>query len=302
MGVSRSSPSLPDVLPALHCPAGGSKCGGAAWGRFLASGPNLGTTRTRGQGAGDSLHHELCVMGGAGAAVWPGGAVQPQREGSQDGGPQSAKPGQQAHSIFYTPVSSCQKGFYKGILIWGVFMITVLHAETHTVHKCLLHPIHSQSIGPLGRCFLSVEMSVCVSVCPCVRLSVCSLLRYSLNLILLALPKIGCFRDLESLGKSSGMKWSQVWTFWLKNGFKLSQRKKFFLRIFFICSLLRYCSNVFLPPLPKVGCPKMLAIRNSWEKYWKEVVLGLTIFSQKWSKIAAADKFFTFFFVFLHSI
>ena len=29
-----------------------------------------------------------------------------------------------------------------------------------------------------------------------------------------------------------------------------------------VCSLLRYCLNVFLPPLPKVGCPKFLEIQN----------------------------------------
>ena len=34
----------------------------------------------------------------------------------------------------------------------------------------------------------------------------------------------------------------------------------------FICSLLRYCLNVFLPPLPEVGCPKILEMRNPWGK------------------------------------
>ena len=29
-----------------------------------------------------------------------------------------------------------------------------------------------------------------------------------------------------------------------------------------VCSLLRYCLNVFLPPLPEVGCPIFLEIRN----------------------------------------
>ena len=31
-------------------------------------------------------------------------------------------------------------------------------------------------------------------------------------------------------------------------------------------SLLRYCLNVFLPPLPKVGCPIFLEIQNPWGK------------------------------------
>ena len=33
-----------------------------------------------------------------------------------------------------------------------------------------------------------------------------------------------------------------------------------------VCSLLRYSLNVFLPPLPKVGCPKLLEIWNPWGK------------------------------------
>ena len=33
-----------------------------------------------------------------------------------------------------------------------------------------------------------------------------------------------------------------------------------------LCSLLRYRLNVFLPPLPEVGCPIFLEIRNPWGK------------------------------------
>ena len=33
-----------------------------------------------------------------------------------------------------------------------------------------------------------------------------------------------------------------------------------------VCSLLRYRLNVFLPPLPEVGCPIFLQIRNPWGK------------------------------------
>ena len=33
-----------------------------------------------------------------------------------------------------------------------------------------------------------------------------------------------------------------------------------------VCSLLRYCLNVFLPPLPEVGCPTFLEIQNPWGK------------------------------------
>ena len=33
-----------------------------------------------------------------------------------------------------------------------------------------------------------------------------------------------------------------------------------------VCSLLRYCLNVFMPPLTKVGCPIFLEIWNPWGK------------------------------------
>ena len=36
------------------------------------------------------------------------------------------------------------------------------------------------------------------------------------------------FRDMESLGKSAGKKWSQNWTFLLESGLKLPRNKKFF--------------------------------------------------------------------------
>ena len=58
-----------------------------------------------------------------------------------------------------------------------------------------------------------------------------------------------------------------------------------------VCSLLRYRLNVFLPPLPKVGCPKLLEIQNHWGKYRKEEVSDLKICTNKGCKIAAQKKF-----------
>ena len=72
------------------------------------------------------------------------------------------------------------------------------------------------------------------------------------------------FRDSESLGKSNGKKWSQVWTFLFENCLKSPQKKKVFFSSLF--SLLRYSLTVFLPPLPEVGCPIFLEIRNPWGK------------------------------------
>ena len=36
-----------------------------------------------------------------------------------------------------------------------------------------------------------------------------------------------------------------------------------------VCSLLRYHLKIFLPPLPEVGCPIFLEIRNPWRKVMK---------------------------------
>ena len=72
--------------------------------------------------------------------------------------------------------------------------------------QCYLHFLsvrHFQSIGPLGRCFLQVDFSICASVCLFVCLCVCSLLRYGLNVFLPPLPKVGCpkFQRFGILGE-----------------------------------------------------------------------------------------------------
>ena len=97
------------------------------------------------------------------------------------------------------------------------------------------------------------------------------------------------FRDSESLGKSNGKKWSQIWTFLFENCLKSSRKKKFF---FFFFSVLRYCLTVFLLPLPEVGCPIFLEIRNPWGKVMERSGLTFEHFVWKWSKIAAQKKVF----------
>ena len=72
-------------------------------------------------------------------------------------------------------------------------------------------------------------------------------------------PMSKLFKFLESLGKNNEKKWSQILKLLLTKGVKSPWRKKFFLQIFFICSLRL---NVFLPPLPKVKCPNILDFRN----------------------------------------
>ena len=113
--------------------------------------------------------------------------------------------------------------------------------------------------------------SICPYVCPSVRLSV----RLSVCLFTFEVPFNGLFapssrsrmsnifRDSESLGKSNGKKWSQIWNFFFENCQKSPRKKKFFFLTFFT---LRYRLMVFLPPLPEVGCPIFLEIWNPWGK------------------------------------
>ena len=68
------------------------------------------------------------------------------------------------------------------------------------------------------------------------------------------------------------------WTHW-QNGYKcrfskhrpsgpmlsISRNVRLSVHVFVrlsVCSVLRYCLNVFLPPLPEVGCPIFLEIQN----------------------------------------
>ena len=110
---------------------------------------------------------------------------------------------------------------------------------------------------------LSISWHVRVFVCLFVCLSVT--LSHSLEQsFCYHFPKsnVQTFWYSESLGKSNGKEWSQIWLFLLIKGLKWPPQKKFF-DGFFICS---FCLNVFLSPLSKVKCPNFLDIRNSWEK------------------------------------
>ena len=111
-------------------------------------------------------------------------------------------------------------------------------------------------------------MSVCLSVRLSVRLAVC-LFTFEAPFNTLFAPTSrsqmsNIFRDSESLGKSNKKKWSQIWTFLFENCLKSPRKKKLFSSSLF--SLLRYRLKVFLPPLPEVGCPIFLEIRNPWGK------------------------------------
>ena len=77
---------------------------------------------------------------------------------------------------------------------------------------------------------ISRNIRLCVRVSVCL-LSVCSLLRYHLTVVLPPLPEVGYqifFRDSESLGKINGKKGSNIWTFLFGSGLKSPRKKKVF--------------------------------------------------------------------------
>ena len=76
------------------------------------------------------------------------------------------------------------------------------------------------------------------------------------------------FRDSVSLGKSNGKEWSQIWTFLFENCLKLPRKKKFFFSLFLVFFGFWSFLTVFLTPLPEVGCPISLEIRNPWSNIW----------------------------------
>ena len=102
-------------------------------------------------------------------------------------------------------------------------------------------------------------------------------------------------RDSESLGKSNGKKWSQIWTFLFENGLESPRKKKFFSSLFLVFFGFRSFLTVLLPPLPEVGCLIFLEIRNPWGKVMERSGLTCEHFLWKWSKITAQKKSFFFF-------
>ena len=67
-----------------------------------------------------------------------------------------------------------------------------------------------------------------------------------------------------------------------------------------VCSLLRNCLNVFMPPLPKIGCPKLLEIRNPWGKENEISGLRCEHFCFKNGLKLPRQKKFFFLQIFLH--
>ena len=150
--------------------------------------------------------------------------------------------------------------------------------------------------GPM----LSISRFVRLSVCPSVRPSVC-LFTFEVPFNGLFAPTSrsrmsNIFWDSESLGKSSGKKWSQIWTFLFENCLKSPRKKSFFLSLF---SLLRYRLTVFLLPLPEVWCLIFSEIRNPWGEEMERSGLifehfCLKIFHNRRAKKSVFTHFFHF--------
>ena len=137
-----------------------------------------------------------------------------------------------------------------------------------------------QSLSHLGRCFLYVNLSICVSVC----VSVC-VFTFEVSFKRLLAPTSLCcmsqsFRDLESSGESNTKKWSQISKLFLIKGVKLQRKKSLFFG-----HILPYWGGFFwyrffsprltalLPPLPKVQCLNYLDFGNPWGNLMKRSIL-----------------------------
>ena len=126
-----------------------------------------------------------------------------------------------------------------------------------------------QNIGPL-----SISQFISPCVCPCVCPSV-HFLWYRLNIFFPPLAKVGCptflgirnpwvkqLKEMVSDLKTFTNKGCKI----ARQFFFLFQAEFCFIEqdFFYLCFSLRL--TVFLPPLPKVQCPKFLDFWNHWGK------------------------------------
>ena len=98
--------------------------------------------------------------------------------------------------------------------------------------------------GPMLFISQNVHLSVCLSICPSVCLFTFEVLFKRLFVPTSQSRRSNIFRDLESLGKSNGKKWSQIWTFFYGSSLK-SPRKKTF--VFFADFAIQTCWKLHFP-------------------------------------------------------
>ena len=132
---------------------------------------------------------------------------------------------------------TCEKIQFQ---IWkNPISLLYLHVYFHFHHYLHIH-LHFQSISPLGQCFLSRNVRLCV--CPSVRLFVC-VFTFEIPFERLFAPTSwswmsNIFIDSESFEKSNGKKWSQIWTFLFENCLKSPLKKSFFFADFALQNLV----------------------------------------------------------------
>ena len=104
-------------------------------------------------------------------------------------------------------------------------------------------------------------MSVCLSVRPSVCPSV-HVFTFEVSFKRLFAPTFwsrmsNIFKDSESLGKSNGKKWSQIWSFLFGSGLKLLQKKVCFLLILPYKTWWKSCFPMDYRPLAQLyGCSR----------------------------------------------
>ena len=150
--------------------------------------------------------------------------------------------------------------------------------------------------------------SKCPSVCPCVCVSVCPsvcLFTFEVTFNGLFAPTSrsrmsNIFRDSESLGKSNGKKWSQIWTFLFKNCLKSPSKQKVFFFTFF--GLLRFSVffNCLFAPTSRRRMSNIFrdleSLGKSNGKKWSQI---WTFLFENCLKLPRQKKlFFLFFFYF----
>ena len=106
------------------------------------------------------------------------------------------------------------------------------------------------------------------------------------------------FKDSKSLGKSIGKKWSQIWTFLIKNGLKSPRQKKkvftnFFLDFFtFEVPFKRFCAPISRSRMSKLFRDSEF-LGKSFEKKWSQI---WTILLKNGLKLLRQKKFLQIFF------
>ena len=137
---------------------------------------------------------------------------------------------------------------------------------------------------------LSISGIVHMCVCQCVCVSMCVFtFDVPFKRLFAQLPKVGCQKFLEFWNpckKSNGKKLSQIWKlffffiFWRfsKHGpsgpmlpirWYVHMCVWLYVHVSVCVFTFEVPSKLLFAPLPKVGCPKMLGIRNPWGKLFK---------------------------------